>query len=357
MSVLALIPAHQEAANIAATVASLLGQTTPPDRVVVIADNCTDDTAAVAESAGATVFTTVGNTERKAGALNQALGSMTDLPEHVLVMDADTTLAPRFVEAAVQRLNSDAGIAAIGGIFQGPAPTSLVETAQANEYARYARELGRTGRVMVLSGTATVFRRTTIEAVRAARGTTLPGIRGDFYRTNALTEDNEITLAVKTLGLTVESPRECVSTTELMPSFGPLHRQRLRWYRGAMEDLLTYGFTTATRRYWGQQAMLALGTLMMSLYLLLTVHGVVTGTLGLSPWWMLLGAVFWAEKLVTAWGAGPRGRLLAALLIPELVYDLFLQATLVRALLQTVRRREAVWHHDTSLTPLTTQGA
>ena len=68
-----LVPAHDEALTIAATLESLWGQTQAPGQVVVVADNCTDDTAEIAREHGAEVFTTVGNTDKKAGALNQAL--------------------------------------------------------------------------------------------------------------------------------------------------------------------------------------------------------------------------------------------------------------------------------------------
>ena len=89
-----LVPAHDEALTIGATLESLWGQTRPPDRVVVVADNCTDDTADIAREHGAEVFTTVGNTEKKAGALNQALSR--DVRRHrrratsSMVMDADS---------------------------------------------------------------------------------------------------------------------------------------------------------------------------------------------------------------------------------------------------------------------------
>ena len=74
----ALVPAHDEALTIAATLESLRGQSRPPDRIVVVADNCTDDTAEIARQHGAEVFTTVNNTHKKAGALNQALSRMFD---------------------------------------------------------------------------------------------------------------------------------------------------------------------------------------------------------------------------------------------------------------------------------------
>ena len=53
-----VVPAHNEAGNIAHTFGSLRAVIWPADlfRVIVIADNCTDDTALVARSAGATVI-------------------------------------------------------------------------------------------------------------------------------------------------------------------------------------------------------------------------------------------------------------------------------------------------------------
>ena len=92
-----LVPAYNEALTIAATLESLWRQTRPPDRVVVVADNCTDDTAELAREHGADVFTTVGNTEKKAGALNQALSEMfADISARdvAMVMDADSVIVP-----------------------------------------------------------------------------------------------------------------------------------------------------------------------------------------------------------------------------------------------------------------------
>jgi hypothetical protein len=69
---LILIPAHDEEASIGNVLNSLLTQTRVPDRIVVIADNCNDKTEQIARRfRGATVMRTVGNTERKVGALNQ----------------------------------------------------------------------------------------------------------------------------------------------------------------------------------------------------------------------------------------------------------------------------------------------
>ena len=59
-----------------------MGPDQAPGRIVVVADNCTDDTAEIARQHGCEVFTTVSNTDKKAGALNQALSgcSITSTP-------------------------------------------------------------------------------------------------------------------------------------------------------------------------------------------------------------------------------------------------------------------------------------
>src|ERR1700754_852140 len=52
-SMVVLMPAHNEAAGISIAIDAVLRQLQPADRLVVIADNCSDDTAAVATSCDA----------------------------------------------------------------------------------------------------------------------------------------------------------------------------------------------------------------------------------------------------------------------------------------------------------------
>ena len=99
-----LVPAHDEALTIEATLGSLFGQTRRPDRVIVIADNCTDNTAELARAKGAEVINTVGNSEKKAGALNQVLSellSQIDNRDVTMVMDADSAISSTFLEVAM----------------------------------------------------------------------------------------------------------------------------------------------------------------------------------------------------------------------------------------------------------------
>jgi cellulose synthase/poly-beta-1,6-N-acetylglucosamine synthase-like glycosyltransferase len=345
-----LIPAHDEEAVLGLTLASLAEQTRPPDRVVVVADNCTDRTVEVARSHRVEVVETVGNTEKKAGALNQQLERLLPDAERrdvVLVMDADSTIAPVFLEVAVGLMEEDRDLAAVGGLFYGENGGRLVGQFQRNEYTRYQRLVARKrGRVFVLTGTASLFRAHALRAVAAARGPLLPGRPGQVYDTLAMTEDNELTFALKTLGARMTSPPQCRVTTEIMTSYRDLWRQRLRWQRGAMENLGAYGLTRATAMYWGQQLALAYGLVaLQSYFLLMGVTLLAADSIRWSPFWVAITMIFVVERIVTAWRAGWWGRAIAVPLVLELGYAVFLQAGLVTSFVQILLGRKAGWNY------------
>ena len=345
-----LIPAHDEATIIGATLTSLRVQTRAPDRVVVIADNCTDDTADIALARGAEVITTAGNTEKKAGALNQVLSELlqtTETRDVVLVMDADSTIARDYLAVGLGLLESDPDLMAVGGLFYGEEGGGLVGQLQRNEFTRYQRYISRNPeRVYVLTGTASIFRAFAFQAVAEARGTLIPGTHGQVYDTLALTEDNEMTVALKTLGAKLVSPVECRVTTEVMTSWRSLWRQRLRWHRGALENLGAYGPTRATTIYWVQQMALAYGVIALNSYLLLmTITLLAADTFAISWFWTVVGLVFVFERLVTVWGVGWRGRAIAAPIFIELGYALFLQACFVTSIFQMASGRKAGWNY------------
>jgi len=345
-----VMPAHNEEAALPTTLGSLSHQTRRPDRVIVVADNCTDRTAQIARDMGYEAFETVDNTHRKGGALNQVLARLLPVSgphDVILVMDADTTLGPEFIEAAAGRLEADPELAAVGGVFYGEPGHGILGQFQRNEYTRYSLQIRqRKGRVFVLTGTATMFRAEALLDVAAARETFIPGEAGKVYDTAALTEDNELTLALKSLGATMMSPRECYVVTEIMPTWRNLWVQRQRWQRGALENLGAYGFRASTLRYWGQQLGIGYGTVALnSALVLMLITFLAVDTWIWFPFWTAIGLVFWAERVITAWPGGWRARLLAAALLPELLYDVFLQAVFLNSLWGIATGRQAHWGH------------
>ncbi len=99
-----VIPAHDEEENIAKTVASVLAVDYPRSafRVVVVADNCTDDTARAARDAGADVLTRVDPKKRGKGYALEAAFAETlarGRADAIVVVDADTSVSKNILRA------------------------------------------------------------------------------------------------------------------------------------------------------------------------------------------------------------------------------------------------------------------
>lgn len=343
--ILALIPAHDEQERIADAVWALKNQTLPPDRVVVVDDRSTDETTPRAYEAGASVFPTLANRHKKAGALNQALETL--LPEMadadaVLITDADSVLDGDFIANAVARLES--GYDAVGGVFRGSPGCGAVGHFQRLEYARYAGDVKTLdGRSLVLTGTAVMFRagvlREVVEARRAGVVPYSPGV----YDTSVLTEDNELSLALKHLGKKIISAPECTLVTEVMPTWRELWRQRERWKRGALENCVQYGVTRVTwKAYWGRQILTLVGCIVSVAYLATLGYGLAVGSFGFYPIWLALTGLFAVEHAVTVRRLGWRQALTSATLY-EIPYEYFLQAVTISAFGKSFARRRANW--------------
>lgn len=103
-----LMPAHNEASGIAAVLRALVPQLTKSDRLLVVADNCTDDTAAIARAAGAEVIERQEATLRGKGyALDAGIRHLTvNPPEVVIIVDADCLVAGGTIDLLSRRCGS-----------------------------------------------------------------------------------------------------------------------------------------------------------------------------------------------------------------------------------------------------------
>jgi poly-beta-1,6-N-acetyl-D-glucosamine synthase len=353
--ILVIVPAHDEEPCIGETLESLAAQTRIADEVVVVADRCLDRTSEIATAHGAAVIETINNVDQKAGALNQALDQI--LPrlsdnDAVLMMDADTSLSPGFIAAAATRLREPEEhkprVGGVGAIFFGNLPLQgLIDHLQNNEYIRYAREIGRRkGRADVLTGTATLFSVRALRDVKRARTNgdipTGPGI----YDVAALTEDNELTLALKHLGYQSTSPKACTVSTELPSTASRLFYQRLRWQRGALENLRAFGLTRHTFPYVWRQLLTYLGVMFGPFFwTVFTYTWLSTGWVSLPTFWLAIGGFFILERTWAVKRGGWRSVALSALILPELAYDLFLSAVYVKAAVDTARGVRESWEH------------
>ena len=96
-----LIPAHDEVDGIETTIGALQNELRPGDRLLVVADNCTDRTAAVARAAGAEVRERFDPDRRGKGhALAFGIAALRATPPRTLIIiDADCTPSPGSLRA------------------------------------------------------------------------------------------------------------------------------------------------------------------------------------------------------------------------------------------------------------------
>jgi cellulose synthase/poly-beta-1,6-N-acetylglucosamine synthase-like glycosyltransferase len=95
-----LIPAHNEEGGISATLRSIAPQLEQHDRLIVVADNCSDGTRQIAETEGAEVISRTDLEKRGKGfALDFGLRHLrANPPDVVIVVDADCQVAPGAVD-------------------------------------------------------------------------------------------------------------------------------------------------------------------------------------------------------------------------------------------------------------------
>jgi cellulose synthase/poly-beta-1,6-N-acetylglucosamine synthase-like glycosyltransferase len=353
--VIAVIPSFNEEESIERTIGSLRSQTRPPDEIIVLADNCTDTTVALALATGVSVWETRENADGKAGALNQLLDEILDIldtDDSVLVMDADTVLTERFVEATVKMLftPSKKPIAGVGGIFLADDDEwSWVRQLQSNEYVRYQRRLSRRGgRALVLTGTGTVFRAGVLRLVRDARRSGILPDLGEgrsVYDLSSLTEDNELTLSVKKLGYRVVSPRECTVKTAMMPSWSSLFKQRRRWQRGALENLIAHGINPHSIPYALRQVLTYVGVFFVPFYLFTLAVALITksGLDFFQPLWVAVAVIYIAEQTFSVRKGGWRAIGVSILVIPELIMNSLLNVVYVTSFFGMLYATDETW--------------
>lgn len=341
--VVVMAPAHNEEATIAKTIESLYAQSYQPEMVIVAADNCTDDTIPRALAAGAEVFETEYNEFRKAGALNQVLAKYLggyDDEDMILIMDADSWLIPDWIKLAVPYVQE---FGCVSGAYRTNDAKGWLSFFQKVEYAGERHRIARRkGRVHVLSGAASMFKVGLLRMVASNRGGILPGIKGEIYDQHSLTEDFELTLAIRTLGFKTLSPKTLTVYTDIMTDLRSLWGQRIRWQRGYLETMRAYPWRI-TWKGWVIQAWVYTSSLIP-----LLLWGTILGSwmaYGLSwhPIWLAVIPLFMAAEMSDARKAGRKGMLLAAAILPLWIYSQFRVAVYWWALWLNRNSHNRVW--------------
>ncbi len=118
-----------------------------------------------------------------------------------------------------------------------------------------------------------------------------------------------------------------------MPTWRHLFQQRLRWQSGMLAALRRYGITRATWTHWARQAFFyGRYCSQLACWTIIAWSLVTHPELTIPPWVLGMTLAIHLERVVTAWKAGPKGIILAALLFPEWWYGMFDGLYLLQAL-------------------------
>ncbi len=221
LSFAVLIPAHDEEAGLPATLRSVAAAEYPRERVrvIVVADNCTDGTAAVAHSHGVRCLERHDPDRRGKGfALAFALPHVLAAgPDVVLVLDADCELHPAALRELDARLaaRADAVQAAVRSRNADDGPGGYVAAVGTAIDNAAAAGLDRLGLSVPLRGTGMAFRRGVLEAVS--------------WDAHSVVEDAEYGDRLAKAGIRVCFAGRAVVACEAPADVAALVRQRRRW--------------------------------------------------------------------------------------------------------------------------------
>ncbi|MGY1642415.1 glycosyltransferase [Geodermatophilus sp. SYSU D00703] len=314
--VVVLVPAHDEAASIAQTLSCVLDQERVPDLVVVVANNCTDDTAEIAARFPAPVLVldvTVPRSHGKSRALNLAWREHCQDADVVVCLDADTALPRNAIGDWVAEFHADPTLAGSSSKFTMPG-RDLLTRLQRAEFARWTDTSLRRGWTSVLAGTGCAVRQDALRAVVESDGRDGPW----SYRSQV--EDFELTYRIRQRGWRCHVSPTVRAYTDSMKTLRALWGQRMKWQVGTVEDLMAFGLNRRTLLDWRQQfAGLAAAVCRVG-WIGVTIVALALGVFTFHPVWLLLTALFVANDVRQSLLIPHRDRLdvvLALLLLPQ----------------------------------------
>jgi len=296
-----IVPAFNEAANIADTLRSLQAQTLRPAEIIVIDDCSTDGTADVARTFPVDVMRPLKNTGSKAGAQNYALKHVQT--PWVMAIDADTILADDAIEKLSIALKDEA-VAAACGLVVPRFVRSVWERGRYIEYlfafTFYKQIQDYYDKPMISSGCFSIYRTNVLKSCGG-------------WPTRTLAEDMDLTWTLYENGYRVRFIADAVCYPIEPENFQYMRKQLNRWSHGFVQNLLVHWREILHVRYlrWAVAVALWDAAIASLVYFFLVP---IIAIFFRTPW-LLLGYIIDAPAVLVPVlsGAKPRGEIRRAL--------------------------------------------
>ncbi len=234
-----IVPAHNEENTIENTIKSLLKLDYPKNKleIIVVNDESKDNTyKVVSKFKNIKLINNKHNGIGKASAVNKGL--MHAKGEFVAIVDADSEVSRDSLKKVLEHFSSNK----VGGVIT---PIKVIESKnvyrglQRIEYTFTAiiRELmSRINTLYYSHGVLSVFRKNIIRKL------------GGFDENN-LTEDLEIAMRLKANGYDMRMASNALTHPRVPSTFWKLWNQRVRWYRGFLQNLVKYRRVIFRKKY------------------------------------------------------------------------------------------------------------
>lgn len=280
-----LIPAHNESATLGSTLAATLQQVRPGDRVLVVADNCSDDTAQIARAAGADVLERTDPVNRGKGfALAAGIARLTELgaPSVLILLDAD--VAPPAGALATLAQAASNSSRPVQAIYLLHAADHQSAKAVVSELAFITKNLVRPtglhklGQPVLLTGTGIALPWNVLSSVDLASGD--------------LVEDMKLGLDLLQAGHPPMLCPEVVIRGSLPDSTRTAFTQRTRWEHGHLSVIQRFVPSLFRAALRGRKGALAISLDLLVPPLALLV-GLILVHLAAAATWALFGGGIW----------------------------------------------------------------
>jgi biofilm PGA synthesis N-glycosyltransferase PgaC len=241
-----VVPCHNEGANAAETIGSLLAQDYPEFEVIAIDDASTDDTAAVLDGVARTDarVRVIHFRSNQGKAMGLRMAALAARHEYLVCLDGDALLEPHATRWLMRHFVDNDRVAAVTGNPRIRNRTTLLGKIQVGEFSSIIGLIKRAqriyGRLFTVSGVVAAFRKSALHAV-------------GYWNVDMVTEDIDVSWRLQLGHWDIRYEPNALCWILMPETLKGLWRQRVRWAQGGVEVFRRYWHTLLhwrSRRMW-----------------------------------------------------------------------------------------------------------